>query len=50
MRTILWLLILAAAPPAQAQIFPLKPAQDVIGELGQIEAVQQDTLPDIARQ
>jgi L,D-transpeptidase ErfK/SrfK len=50
MRTTLWLLILAAAQPAQAQIFPLKPAQDVIGEPGQIEAVQQDTLPDIARQ
>jgi L,D-transpeptidase ErfK/SrfK len=50
LRTILWLSILAAAQPAQAQIFPLKPNQNVIGEMGQTEARQQDTLPDIARQ
>ena len=50
MRTILWLSILAAAQPAQAQIFPLTPNQDVIRESGQTDARRQDTLPDIARQ
>jgi L,D-transpeptidase ErfK/SrfK len=50
MRTVLWLSILAATQAAHAQIFQLKPRQDIIGELGQTTAVQQDTLPDIARQ
>jgi L,D-transpeptidase ErfK/SrfK len=49
MRTTGWLLGLLAAATAHAQIFPLKPDQDVIGALGQTEAEQQDTLPDIAR-
>ena len=40
--------LLAAA--AHAEIFPLAPDQDMIGEPGQTEAEQQDTLPDIARQ
>jgi len=41
--------VLLATAPAHAQIFPLAPSQDVIGEPGQTEAQQQDTLPDIAR-
>ena len=40
----------AAAGPAPAQTFPLVPGQDLIGEIGQTESQQQDTLPDIARQ
>jgi L,D-transpeptidase ErfK/SrfK len=46
------LLVLAAAAhagPAPAQTFPLGSGQDLIGEPGQTEAHQQDTLPDIAR-
>lgn len=39
-----------AAGPAPAQTFPLVSGQDLIGEIGQTEAQQQDTLPDIARQ
>ena len=39
--------LLAAA--AHAEIFPLAPDQDLIGEPGQTEAEEQDTLPDIAR-
>jgi L,D-transpeptidase ErfK/SrfK len=37
------------AGAAHAQVFSLEPDQDVIGEPGQTEARQQDTLPDIAR-
>jgi L,D-transpeptidase ErfK/SrfK len=45
------LLLLAAgtAAAAHAEVFSLEPDQDVIGEPGQTEAQQQDTLPDIAR-
>ena len=50
MKTLLGLLVLAGTQAAQAQIFPLKPGQDMIGELGQTTSQQQDTLPDIARQ
>jgi L,D-transpeptidase ErfK/SrfK len=39
----------AAAAVAHAQAFSLEPDQDVIGEPGQTEARQEDTLPDIAR-
>ncbi len=46
-RWICFLGLLAAA--AHAEIFPLAPDQDLIGEAGQTEAEQQDTLPDIAR-
>ena len=35
---------------AHAELYPLGPEQDLIGEAGQTEAEQQDTLPDIARQ
>jgi L,D-transpeptidase ErfK/SrfK len=38
------------ASAAQAEIFPLAAEQDSIGEPGQTEAEQQDTLPEIARQ
>lgn len=51
MRTALffcWIGLTAAA--AHAEIFSLSPDQDIIGESGQTEAEQQDTLPDIARQ
>jgi L,D-transpeptidase ErfK/SrfK len=41
---------LLASGTAQAQVFPLAPDQDLIGQPGQIEAEQKDTLPDIARQ
>ncbi len=37
------------AGAAQAQIFPLGPDQDLIGQPGQVTAVSEDTLPDIAR-
>jgi len=54
MRTAMGFLVLAAAcaaaGPAPAQTFPLVSGQDLIGEMGQAEAQQQDTLPDIARQ
>jgi L,D-transpeptidase ErfK/SrfK len=50
MKTLVGLLVLAWTQAAQAQIFPLKPGQDMIGELGQTTSQQQDTLPDIARQ
>src|SRR5271169_5218574 len=43
-----WFVGLLAAS-AHAEIFPLAADQDVIGEPGQTEAEQQDTLPDIAR-
>jgi len=47
-----WLLVLTAiaAAAAHAEVFPLEQNQDLIGEPGQTEAHQQDTLPDIARQ
>jgi L,D-transpeptidase ErfK/SrfK len=46
-----WLLsALLAGGGADAQIFALQPNQDLIGEPGQAEAQQKDTLPDIARQ
>src|SRR5277367_2357683 len=35
---------------ANAQIYALEPGQDSIGQMGQTEAEQKDTLPDIARQ
>lgn len=38
-----------AASTARAQIYPLAPDQDLIGEAGQTTAVSEDTLPDIAR-
>ncbi len=38
------------AAAAHAEVFPLAPDQDMIGEAGQTEAVKEDTLPDIARQ
>jgi len=47
-RRWIWLIGLMAAA-AQAEIFPLAPDQDMIGEPAQTEAEQQDTLPDIAR-
>jgi L,D-transpeptidase ErfK/SrfK len=43
------LLGLMAAGVARAEIFPLAPDQDMIGEPGQTETESQDTLPDIAR-
>jgi L,D-transpeptidase ErfK/SrfK len=49
MRTSLWFSALLAAT-AQAQIYPLERGQDMVGAPGQIEARQEDTLPDIARQ
>jgi L,D-transpeptidase ErfK/SrfK len=45
-----WLSALLAAKLADAQIFPLEPDQDLIGEQAQAEALQKDSLPDIARQ
>ena len=50
MRRVGRLLVLLAASTAHAQIYPLARDQDVIGEAGQIEVRQEDTLPDIARQ
>ena len=44
-----WFAGLLAASVAHAQIFPLAPDQDSIGEAGQTTSERQDTLPDIAR-
>jgi L,D-transpeptidase ErfK/SrfK len=49
MRCTIWFAGLMAVTAAQAEIFPLAPDQDSIGEPGQTQAEQQDTLPDIAR-
>jgi L,D-transpeptidase ErfK/SrfK len=38
------------AATAQAQIYPLEHGQDLVGSLGEVEARQEDTLPDLARQ
>jgi L,D-transpeptidase ErfK/SrfK len=45
-----WLCALWAGCAANAQTYPLEPDQDLIGQMGQTEAEQKDTLPDIARQ
>src|SRR5271155_279168 len=51
MRATRWFWLIGwLAGAAHAEIFPLAPDQDLIGEPGQTEAEQQDTLPDIARQ
>jgi L,D-transpeptidase ErfK/SrfK len=51
MRSTRWFWILGMlAGAAQAEVFPLALEQDSIGEPGQTEAEQQDTLPDVARQ
>jgi L,D-transpeptidase ErfK/SrfK len=44
-----WLSALLVGGAAHAQIFRLEANQDLIGEAGQAEAEQKDTLPDIAR-
>jgi L,D-transpeptidase ErfK/SrfK len=49
MRAHWWFASVLAASAARAEIFPLAPDQDLIGEAGQIQAERQDTLPDIAR-
>jgi L,D-transpeptidase ErfK/SrfK len=41
---------LLAAAGADAQVYPLQPSQDLIGQSGQTQAEKKDTLPDIARQ
>jgi L,D-transpeptidase ErfK/SrfK len=50
MREALWFPALLIGANASAQIFPLAANQDLIGQAGQTEAEQQDTLPDIARE
>jgi L,D-transpeptidase ErfK/SrfK len=51
MRGIGWVALMPlASVAAHAEMFALGADQDVIGEPGQTEAEQQDTLPDIARQ
>jgi L,D-transpeptidase ErfK/SrfK len=48
---ILWCLsALLACAAAHAQVYPLQPMQDLIGQSGHTKAEQKDTLPDIARQ
>ncbi len=49
MRSHWWYAGLLAAGAAHAQIYPLAPDQDLIGEAGQTTSERQDTLPDIAR-
>jgi L,D-transpeptidase ErfK/SrfK len=44
-----WSLALLVGGAAHAQVFPLEASQDLIGEPGQAQAEQKDTLPDIAR-
>jgi len=45
-----WICIgLLAAAAAHAQIMPLQPDNDLIGQPGQMTSVSEDTLPDIAR-
>ncbi len=43
------MLALLAATAAHAQVYPLNPNEDLIGEDGQTTSVRADTLPDIAR-
>ena len=50
MRTGGWLSVLLLGAAAHSQTFPIESGQDLIGQPGQTEAEQQDTLPDIARQ
>jgi L,D-transpeptidase ErfK/SrfK len=50
MRVAALFCLIAWMAAARAEIFPLLPDQDMIGEAGQTEAEEQDTLPDIARQ
>ncbi len=49
MRMRWWSLVLLAAPLAHAEVYPLAPGQDLIGESGQTNSVAKDTLPEIAR-
>jgi L,D-transpeptidase ErfK/SrfK len=49
-RTQWFLLIGLLAVKAHAELYPLGPEQDLIGDAGQTESEQKDTLPDIARQ
>jgi L,D-transpeptidase ErfK/SrfK len=49
MRATGWFLLSMTAAAAHAEILSLGPNQDIIGEPGQAEAQEQDTLPDIAR-
>jgi L,D-transpeptidase ErfK/SrfK len=51
-RALIGALLLIAWIPlaARAEVFPLTPGQDLIGEPGEVQAEQQDTLPDLARQ
>jgi L,D-transpeptidase ErfK/SrfK len=50
MRMGWWWSLLLLSAAAHSQTFPLESGQDLIGQPGQTEAEQQDTLPDIARQ
>jgi L,D-transpeptidase ErfK/SrfK len=45
-----WLSSLLLSGAASAQIFPLEPGQDLIGQPATVASEQKDTLPDIARQ
>ncbi len=51
MRSTAWIWLVGwVTAAAHAEIFPLAPDQDMIGQPGQTEAEKEDTLPDIARQ
>jgi L,D-transpeptidase ErfK/SrfK len=51
MRRTQWFLLMGLfAVAAHAELYPLGPEQDLIGDSGQTESEQKDTLPDIARQ
>ncbi len=49
MRASWWIAALLVAPLAHAEVFPLAPGQDLIGQPGQTTSVAQDTLPELAR-
>ncbi|HLW23778.1 MAG TPA: L,D-transpeptidase family protein [Steroidobacteraceae bacterium] len=50
MRRACWLLLGWISTAVHAEVFPLETDRDLIGEPGQVQAEQQDTLPDLARQ
>jgi len=50
MRRTCTLLLASICAGVHAEVFTLAPDQDLIGESGQVQAEQQDTLPDLARQ
>lgn len=49
MRLAIWLALMGCAAAVQAEVFSLARGQDMIGQPGEVQAEEQDTLPDLAR-